>query len=176
MEIREPRSKSASAVLDWSAGGYSAAAKSLQLLAEDISNISAANFERNAKLIDDLRNARTVEDLVSIQTKFMAGMFEAFNEHVRLMGSRMADLRSGVVDATHSAPASLAGHVASEAGHGLNQAIEATNVATLANLKASQDITRSAFEAAEKAADTIRNAARTAFSADDLPPASRTGG
>lgn len=172
MEIREPRAKAASAVLDWSTGGYSVAAKSLQLLAEDISNISAANFERNAKLIDDLRGARTVEDLVSVQTKFMATMFEAFNDHVRLMGTRMAELRNGIIDATQSVPAIPAGSTGLEPGAGLNQAIEATNVATMANLKASQEITRSAFEAAERAADTIRNAARSAFSADGVPPAS----
>jgi len=172
MEIREPRSKAASAVLDWSTGGYSVAAKSLQLLAEDISNISAANFERNAKLIDDLRGARTVEDLVSVQTKFMATMFEAFNDHVRLMGTRMAELRNGIIDASHSAPAIPTAGAGLEPGGGLNQAIEATNVATMANLKASQEITRSAFEAAERAADTIRNAARNAFSADGVPPAS----
>ena len=176
MEIREPRSKTASSLLDWSTGSCSVATRSLQLLAEDISNVSAANFERNAKLIDDLRNARTVEDLVSIQTKFMAGMFEAFNDHVRLMGSRMAELRNGVVDATRSMPAPSVGSAAPDTGHGLNQAIEATNVATLANLKASQEITRSAFEAAEKAADTIRDAARSAFSANGLPPASMGNG
>jgi hypothetical protein len=170
MEIREPRSKAASAALDWSAGGYSVAAKSLQLLAEDISTISAANFERNAKLIDDLRGARTVEDLVSVQTKFMATMFEAFNDHVRLMGARMAELRSGIIDASHAAPALPADGAALASANGLNQAIEATNVATMANLKASQEITRSAFEAAEKAADTIRNATRSAFSADGVPP------
>ena len=172
MEIREPRSKAASAALDWSAGGYSVAAKSLQLLAEDISNISAANFERNAKLIDDLRGARTVEDLVSIQTKFMAGMFEAFNDHVRLMGSRMAELRNGIVDAGQSAPAGSDAAAPGQPGGDLNQAIEAGNVAMLANLKAGQEITRSAFEAAEKAADAIRNVARNAFSVDGLPPAS----
>jgi hypothetical protein len=166
MEIREPRSKSPNPALDWSTNSYSVAAKSLQLLAEDITNISAANFERNAKLIDDLRSARTVEDLVSIQTKFMAGMFEAFNDHVRLMGSRMAELRTGLVDSGIAGVPNGAGMPVPDGG--LSHVIEATNVATLANIKAGQELTRSAFEAAEKAADTMR----TAFS--DLP-ASKSG-
>jgi hypothetical protein len=170
MEIREPRSKSVPAASDWSTSGYSVAAKSLQLLAEDITNISAANFERNAKLIDDLRGARSVEDLVLIQTKFMAGMFEAFNDHVRLMGLRMAELRTGILDATQASsptpPVTMENPAT--AVDGLSQVMEATNVATLANIKASQEFTRSAFEAAGKAADTIRSA----FSTDDLPPAS----
>jgi hypothetical protein len=174
MEIREPR-KSSNPALDWSTSSYSVAAKSLQSLAEDITNISAANFERNAKLIDDLRGARTVEDLVSIQTKFMAGMFEAFNDHVRLMGSRMAELRTGLMDGSPVAPFVPNGTAAPDAG--LNQVLEATNVAMLGNLKATQDITRSAFEAAEKAADTIRDATRTAFSPEvGRPPVSRGSG
>lgn len=169
MEIREPRSKSANPALDWSASSYSTAAKSLQLLAEDITNISAANFERNARLIDDLRNVRSVEDLVSIQTKFMAGMFEAFNDNIRLMGTRMAELRTGLVDNSNSAAAAANG--AATPTDGLSQMMTATNTATLANIKAGQEFTRSAFEAAEKAADTMRSA----FSADDLPPAKSSG-
>ncbi len=54
MEIREPRSKAGSIA------GYSPV-KSLQVLAEDISNISAANFERNNKLLHDLQGARTLK-------------------------------------------------------------------------------------------------------------------
>jgi hypothetical protein len=175
MEIREPKSKAAPAALDWSAAGYSVAAKSLQMLAEEIGQISAANFQRNTKLLEDLRSARTVEDLVSIQTKFMAAMFETFNDHVRLMGSRLSELRNDIVDAGSNvsavAPAPTA-PAAPAPDAGINQAIEATNVAALANIKASQEITRSAFQAAEKAADTIRNA----FSTDVLPPASNSGG
>lgn len=171
MEIREPRSKPAIPALDWSTSSYSTAAKSLQLLAEDITNISAANFERNAKLIDDLRNARSVEDFVSIQTKFMAGMVEAFNDNVRLMGTRMAELRTGLADNASPAPGTAANGAAALPPDGLSQVIAATNVATLANIKAGQEFTRSAFEAAEKAADTMRSA----FSANDLPPAKSSG-
>jgi Phasin protein len=158
MEIREPRSKAGQAFADWPTG-YSPA-KSLQVLAEDISNISAANFERNTKLLQDLQGARTVEDLVSIQTKFMASMFEAFNEHIRLMGARMAEMRNNIVDVgADAASAAPPSDVAAKAVSGLNQAIEATNAAAMANFQAGQEITRSAFEAAEKAAESIRNAA-----------------
>ena len=177
MEIHERKSKT-SLPLDWSAGGYSVAAKTLQRLAEDISNISAVNFERNARLVEDLRGARTVEDLVSIQTKFMAAMFEAFNENVRLMGSRLADLRTGIVEGVQNAPAEATApaEASPPLATGLEQAIAATNVATLASLRASQEITRSAFEAAEKAAETINSAARSAFPNDVLPPASTGSG
>jgi hypothetical protein len=156
MEIRDPRSKSGAMMADWPAG-YSPA-KSLQVLAEDISNISASNFERNTKLLHDLQGARTIEDLVSIQTKFMASMFEAFNDHIRLMGARMAEMRSTLVDAGQSAAGSPA-DAAAKTASGFNQTIEATNAAAMANFQAGQEMTRSAFEAAEKAGDAIREAA-----------------
>ena len=161
MEIREPRSKMGSAVADWPTS-YSAA-KSLQVLAEDISNISAANFERNTKLLRDLQGARTVEDLVSIQTKFMASMFEAFNDHIRLMGTRMAEMRNGIADAGRDVAFAPPADVAAKTASGLNQALDATNAAAMANFQAGQELTHSAFEAAEKAADTIRNAALRAL-------------
>jgi hypothetical protein len=157
MEIREPRSKAGQAFAEWPTG-YSPA-RSLQILAEDISNISAANLERNTKLLQDLQGARTVEDLVSIQTKFMASMFEAFNEHIRLMGTRMAEMRNNIVDVGREAAPVPPSEVAAKATSGLNQAIDATNAAAMANFQAGQEITRSAFEAAEKAAESIRNAA-----------------
>jgi phasin protein len=157
MEIREPRSKAGQAFAEWPTG-YSPA-RSLQILAEDISNISAANLERNTKLLQDLQGARTVEDLVSIQTKFMASMFEAFNEHIRLMGARMAEMRNNIVDVGRDAAPVPPTDIAAKAASGLNQAIDATNAAAMANFQAGQEITRSAFEAAEKAAESIRNAA-----------------
>jgi hypothetical protein len=160
MEIREPRSKAGS-LPGWPTG-YSPV-KSLQVLAEDISHISAANFERNNKLLHDLQGARTVEDLVSIQTKFMASMFEAFNEHIRLMGARMAEMRSDIVDAGGNAASVPPADITAKTAPGLNHAFDAANNAAMANFQAGQDITRSAFEAAEKAADAIRNAALNAI-------------
>ena len=157
MEIREPRSKAGQAFADWPTG-YSPA-KSLQILAEDISNISAANLERNTKLLQDLQGARTVEDLVSIQTKYMSTKFEAFNEHIRLMGARMAEMRNNIVDVGRDATSAPPADIAAKAASGFNQAFDATNAAAMANFQAGQEITRSAFEAAEKAAESIRNAA-----------------
>jgi Phasin protein len=157
MEIREPRSKVGPTIADWPTG-YSAA-KSLQVLAEDISNISAANFERNTKLLQDLQGARTVADLVSIQTKFMASMFEAFNEHIRLMGARMAEMRNNIVDVGRDAAPVPPSDIAAKAASGFSEAFDATNAAAMANFQAGQKLTRSAFEGAEKAAESIRNAA-----------------
>jgi hypothetical protein len=160
MDNRDPKTTPAAAGIDWAASGYSAAAKSLQVLAEEIAHISASSFEQNAKLIDDLRSARSVEDVFSIQTKFMAGMFETFNEHVRVMGSRMADLRNGVTEAGGNA-----------AQAGVDAAQSAVEAVTQANIKAGEDLSQSTFAAAVKAADSFKTAAaQAAKTASDAMP------
>jgi hypothetical protein len=157
MDTREPRSKTGAAIGDWPTG-YPAA-RSLQVLAEDISNISAANFERNTKLLQDLQGARTIEDLVSIQTKFMASMFEAFNDHIRLMGARMAEMRNHIGDAGQGVASISPSDVAAKTASGFNKALDATTAAATANFEAGQEMARSAFEAAQKAAETFQDAA-----------------
>ncbi len=93
----------------------------------------------------------------------MASMFEAFNEHVQLMGARMAEMRSDIADAGGNAATAPPADIATKTASGLNHALDAANNAAMANFQAGQEITRSAFEAAEKAADAIRNAALNAI-------------
>lgn len=93
MENRD--SEPAAAGIDVTATGFSAAVRNLQVLAEQFDRVSRTSFAQNAKLIDDLTAARDIGDIVAIQTKFMTEMFETFNEHVRLMMSRMADFPVG---------------------------------------------------------------------------------
>ena len=85
-------SEPAAAGIDAAATGFSAAVRNLQVFAEEIGRVSRSSFEQNAKLIDDLSTAREVGDIVAIQTKFMTGMIATFNEHVRVMMSRMANI------------------------------------------------------------------------------------
>ena len=94
MEDRD--SKPALAGIDFAATGFSAALRNLQVFTEEIGRVSRTSFAQNSKLIDELSSARDVGDFVAIQTKFMTGMFETFNEHVRLMMSHMTDLPLGM--------------------------------------------------------------------------------
>jgi hypothetical protein len=96
MENRD--SGPAPAGIDFTAAGFSAAVRNLQVFAEEIGRVSRSSFEQNAKLIDDLSAAREVGDIVAIQTKFMTGMIETFNEQVRLMMSRMANFPLGAAN------------------------------------------------------------------------------
>jgi hypothetical protein len=88
-------SESSPAGIDLGTTGFSTAARNIQAFAEEIGRVSRTSFEQNAKLIDDLRSARDIEDIFAIQTKFMTGLFETFNEHVRMMMSHMAELPGG---------------------------------------------------------------------------------
>jgi hypothetical protein len=75
------------------ATGFSAAAQSFQAFADEIDRISQLSFAQNAKLIQDLTNARDIGDLLAIQTKFAAGLFETFQEQFKLLMSRMAEFQ-----------------------------------------------------------------------------------
>lgn len=75
------------------ATGFSAAVQSFQAFADEIGRISQLSFAQNAKLIEDLTNARDIGDLLAIQTKFAAGSFETFQEQFKLLMSRMAEFQ-----------------------------------------------------------------------------------
>lgn len=75
---------------------FSAALRNFHSVAEEIGRISRSSFAQNAKLIDDLSAARDMSDVVAIQTKFVTGMFETFNEQVRLLMSQMAEIPGNV--------------------------------------------------------------------------------
>jgi energy-coupling factor transporter transmembrane protein EcfT len=89
-------SQPAAAGIDWTAGGFAKATRNFQAFAEEIAQISSASFAQSAKLIDELKSARDIGDIVAIQTKFMTGMFETFNEQVRAMMFRMSDFSTGM--------------------------------------------------------------------------------
>lgn len=94
MENRQ--SEPAAAGSEWAASGFATALRNLQVFAEEFGRMSQFSFSQNAKLIDELGSARDVGEIVAIQTKFMAGMIETFNEQVRLIMSHMADLHIGM--------------------------------------------------------------------------------
>jgi hypothetical protein len=105
MENRD--SEPGPAGIDLAATGFSTAARNIQAFAEEFGRVSRTSFAQNTKLIDDLRSARDIEDVFAIQTKFMTDMFEAFNEHVRLMMSHMADVPAGMPKSAESFSATV---------------------------------------------------------------------
>lgn len=162
MQNRDP--EPAAAGIDWATSGFAAAARNIQVFAEEIAHISRVSFTQNAKLIDELSHARDIGDIVTIQTKFMTGMFDTFNDQVRAMMSRMTDLPAGIgkeaedlaqvgVEAAHSAAA-----VAQNATRTAVDMARATQASTDSAIAASRDIARAGVGAAQAAAERAGNA------------------
>jgi hypothetical protein len=74
------------------ASGVTAASKTMQVFIDELSNLTQKNFEQTTKVMDDLRNARSMSDLLTIQSKFVQDTFEGFNERLRRMSTLMAQL------------------------------------------------------------------------------------
>jgi len=72
--------------------GVSAASKTLQVFIEELSQLTQKNLEQTTKVMEDLRGARNMGDLLSIQSKFVQQTFDAFNERLRRMSVLMAEL------------------------------------------------------------------------------------
>ncbi len=105
--------------------GFSAAVRNFHAFAEEVGRVSRISFEQNAELIDALGAARDVGDIVAIQTKFMTGVFEAFNEQFKLMMSHMAEFPAGFVAPAPAAP-SVAGGEGAAATQASNAAASVT--------------------------------------------------
>lgn len=74
------------------ATGVTAASKTMQVFIDELSQLTQKNFEQTTKVMEDLRNARSMGDLLSIQSKFVQDTFEGFNERLRRMSTLMAQL------------------------------------------------------------------------------------
>jgi hypothetical protein len=139
--------------VDVTANDFSAVIQNFQVFTEEINRISRTSFEQNAKLIEELSGARDMGDIVAIQKKFMTGMFEAFNENVRLMMSRMAHVPAGMTEFAetwHETGTDLArdSEKASAAGKDMLQA----------GADAAQEAVQSGAEAVELSATAGRDA------------------
>jgi hypothetical protein len=166
MEDRD--SKPASAGIDFAATGFSAALRNLQVFTEEIGRVSRTSFAQNSKLIDELSGARDVGDFVAIQTRFMTGMFETFNEQVRLMMSHMADLPLGM-----AFPAEVLSGAAADSVQRAKSAVEEATASTMpdaglephTNGAAGPADAQTGSEAAQTAAQAGGDAAQTALEA-----------
>lgn len=90
--MAESESKGPAAGLEAAASGVAAASKTLQVFIDELSQITQKNFEQTTKVMDELRSARSMHDLLTIQSKFVQETFETFNERLRRMSVLMAEL------------------------------------------------------------------------------------
>lgn len=81
-------------------GDFPAAAENMRRLAGEIAGMSALSLEQARSLIEDMRDARQMDDLIAIQAKYVTTMFQTFADSSRRIGSLLADLPRDMTQAS----------------------------------------------------------------------------
>ena len=71
---------------------FSAVTKSVQSFATEMQRASKETMESASQLMEHLRGAKTVEDIVSIQTNFMQHSFSQYTDFTRRMSELMVSV------------------------------------------------------------------------------------
>lgn len=69
--------------------GYATASKSLQNFAAEMQRMSKEAMDHTARVAEKLRNAKTVEEAVTIQTSFMQQSFASYADYTRRFSELM---------------------------------------------------------------------------------------
>lgn len=72
--------------------GFAAAVRNFHAFAAEIGRLSHRSFAQNAELAENLIAARDIGDIVAIQTRFVAGLFETFQEQLKLLTAWLVEL------------------------------------------------------------------------------------
>ena len=78
--------------LESAMGGFSAASKSMQTFTQEVARMSKESVEHTTQLVEKLRGAKTLEDVVSIQTSFMQQSFTNYADYTRRFGELLTML------------------------------------------------------------------------------------
>ncbi len=117
--------------LSVAAGGFSAASKTMQVFIDELTQITQKNFAQTTKIVEELQAARSIGDLLSIQSRFVQETFEAFNERLHRMSALMAEMPAELAQAGKDI-ADAGAEVATEAVQEAADAVSKT-VAAVAN-------------------------------------------
>lgn len=77
---------------DATMASYSSATKSMQTLATEMQRMSKESFDATTQLVEKLRNAKTLEEVVAIQTTFMQQSFTSYADYTRRFSEVMLAL------------------------------------------------------------------------------------
>lgn len=72
--------------------GFGTASKSLQDFANEVQRMSRDSYEKTTQMMEKLRAAKTMEDVLSIQTGFMQQSFATSSEYTRHFSELMMTL------------------------------------------------------------------------------------
>ena len=74
---------------DAAAASLSTVTKSIQTMTEEIQKLSKDSMEQTSQLMEKLRGAKSMEEIVSIQTSFVQHSFTTYVDYTKRMGEMM---------------------------------------------------------------------------------------
>lgn len=88
----EPDRNFAASNMSWAAGDFPAAAENMRRLAGEIAEMSLTSLDQAKRLIEEVRDARDMDELMAIQAKYMTTLFESFAERSRRISTFLAEV------------------------------------------------------------------------------------
>ena len=73
-------------------GGLSMASKSMQTFTAEITRMSKESMENTTQYVEKLRSAKTLEDVVAVQSSFMQQSFASYADYTRRFGELLTML------------------------------------------------------------------------------------
>ncbi len=73
-------------------GGMSMGSKSMQAFTSEITKMSKESMEQTTQYVEKLRSAKTIEDVVAVQSSFMQQSFSAYANYTRRFGELLTML------------------------------------------------------------------------------------
>lgn len=77
---------------DTAMNGLGTASKSLQDFASEVQRMGKESYEKTTEMMEKLRGAKTMEDVLAVQTGFMQQSFAMSSEYTRRFGELMMAL------------------------------------------------------------------------------------
>ena len=91
------------ASMDKAMADMSDASKSMQIFAQELTKISKDNMENTSTLMEKLRSAKSMEEVVSLQTNFLQQSFTSYTDYTRRVGELMMKLPMEMMKQSQSA-------------------------------------------------------------------------
>lgn len=78
--------------VDTAVAGFTTATKNMQVIAGEIAKMSMDSYENSAQLIEKLRDAKSWDDIVAIQTGYMKTAYENFASRTQKLSEIMGTM------------------------------------------------------------------------------------
>ncbi|MGD0633742.1 MAG: phasin family protein [Beijerinckiaceae bacterium] len=84
-------------------GGFGFASKSIQTFASEVARLSKETVDETTLLVEKLRSAKTLDEVVSLQTSFVQQSFSKYADYTRRFGELFAAVPLEIAKQSHAA-------------------------------------------------------------------------